>query len=95
MTSTKETMLVFGKARDRGAPLEEALKAASELRAGTWPSVEALSMLSIEAQGRPEAADLYSAAQDAAAGLKSGSWESVRALTWLARAGRELGDRQR
>lgn len=86
---------MFGKARDRGTPLEEALEAASGLKAGTWTSVEALSILSIEAQGGPEAADLYASARDAAAGLKSGSWESVRALTWLARAGRELGDGQR
>ena len=83
---------MFGKARDRGTPLEEALQAASGLKAGTWASVEALSLLSIEAQGRPEAESLYASARDASAGLASGSWESVRALTWLARAGRELGE---
>jgi len=85
-------MHVFGKAPDRGTPLEEALKAASGLKAGTWASVEALSLLSIEAHGRPEAESLYASARDASAGLSSGSWESVRALTWLARAGRELGE---
>jgi hypothetical protein len=91
-TSTKETVNVFGKARDRGTPLEEAMETASGLKAGTWTSVEALSMLSIEVKGRPEAAGLYASARDASAGLSSGSWESVRALTWLARAGRELGE---
>ena len=86
---------MFGKRRDIGSPLEEALKAAAGLKAGTWASVEALSMLSIEAQGRPEAENLYESARDATASLSSGSWESVRALTWLARAGRELGKAER
>jgi len=86
---------VFGKGRDKGTPLEEALTAASGLKAGTWASVEALSMLAIEAHGRPEAESLYASARDASVGLSSGSWESVRALTWLARAGRELGTRER
>jgi hypothetical protein len=82
---------VFGKRRDERPPLEQALAAASGLKAGSWASVEALAMLAVEARGRPEADGLYRSATDAAAGLSSGSWESVRALTWLARAGRELG----
>jgi hypothetical protein len=89
-------MLVFGKRQDVGPPLERALEAASGLKAGTWASVEALSMLSIEALDRPEAENLYESALDASTGLSSGgSWESVRALTWLARAGRELGKADR
>lgn len=83
---------MFGKRRDERPPLDQALDAASALKAGSWASVEALSMLSIEARGRPEAASLYKAALDASAGLSSGSWDSVRALTWLARAGREASD---
>ena len=82
---------MFGKRRDVGSPLEQALEAASGLKAGSWTSVEALSMLSIEAQGRPEAQSLYESALRSSSGLASGSWDSVRALTWLARAGRELG----
>jgi hypothetical protein len=61
------------------------------LKAGSWASVEALSMLAIEAKGRPEAQALLGSALDAAARLPSGSWESIRALAWLARAGREVG----
>jgi hypothetical protein len=90
MTPSKETMPVFGKRSVSGSPLEQALDAASGLKAGTWASVEALSMLAIEAKGRPEAQRLYESAVEASTGLSSGSWESVRALTWVARAGREL-----
>jgi hypothetical protein len=85
-------MHVFGKRRDDRPPLEQALDAASGLKAGSWASVEALSMLAVEAKGRPEATRLYRSALDASTTLSSGSWESVRALTWLARAGREVGD---
>ena len=77
--------------KDERPPLERALEAAAGLKAGSWESVAALAMLSIEAQGRPEAATLYETARQASAGLASGSWESVHALAWLARAGRELG----
>lgn len=83
-------MLVFAKRQDGRAPLEKALDAAADLKPGSWASVEALSMLAIEAKGRPEAESLYKSALDASRGLSSGSWESVRALTWLARAGRDL-----
>jgi hypothetical protein len=38
-------MLVFGKGREVGSPLERALEAASGLKAGTWTSVEALTWL--------------------------------------------------
>lgn len=87
----KETMLVFAKRQDPRSPMEQALDAASGLKAGSWASVEALAMLAVEAKAhaRPEAETLYAAAQNAAQGLKPGSWESVRALTWLARAGRD------
>jgi hypothetical protein len=44
-TSPKETMLVFGKRREVGLPLERAVEAASGLKAGTWTSVEALTWL--------------------------------------------------
>ena len=82
---------MFGKRQDPRTPLEQAMEAASGLKAGSWASVEALAMLVVEARaaGHPGAEQLYASAQDAAQGLKSGSWESVRALTWLARAGRE------
>ena len=89
MTSPKGTMLVSGRRRDTGSPLEQALDTATGLKAGSWASVEALSMLSIEARGRPEAETLHESALDASTGLSSGTWESVRALAWLARAGRE------
>jgi hypothetical protein len=77
--------------KDERAPLERALEAAAGLKAGGWDSVEALAVLSIEAQGRPEAQALYERASGAAAGLTAGSWESVRALAWLSRAARERG----
>lgn len=82
-------MALFGKADDRD-PLDRALDAASGLRAGTWESVQALSMLAIEARGRPEAQAMYDQALDASRRLSSGSWESVQALAWLSRARREL-----
>ncbi|HET6562891.1 MAG TPA: hypothetical protein VFG72_13530 [Marmoricola sp.] len=82
---------MFGKRQEPGSPLERALDAAAGLKAGSWASVEALSMLSLEAKGRPESRALHSSALDAAAGLSPGSWESIRALAWLAHAGRELG----
>jgi hypothetical protein len=85
-------MPVFGKRPHERPPLDQALEAAASLKPGTWESVETLSMLAVEAKGRPEAAGLYESAVDASTGLKPGSWESVRALTWLARAGRELGE---
>jgi hypothetical protein len=72
------------------APLDAALAAAYTLRGGAWPAVETLSMLAIEAQGRPESLALLERARQIAAGLMPGSWESVRGLTWLARAEREL-----
>jgi hypothetical protein len=81
---------VFGRRHDERAPLERALAAAGALKAGSWASVEALSVLSIEAKGRAEADQLYQSALDASAGLSDGSWDSVRALAWLARAHREL-----
>ena len=83
---------MFGKRREDRPPLDVALDAAASLKAGTWASVEALSILSIEAQGRPEARSLYESAATASKGLSPGSWESVVALTWLARAGREVHD---
>ncbi len=82
---------MLGKRQEPGSPLERALDAAAGMKAGSWASVEALSMLAIEAKGRPEAQDLHRSALDAAARLSSGSWESIRALAWLARAGREVG----
>lgn len=81
---------MFGKRTDERPPLEQALATASGLKPGSWASVEALAMLAVEAQGRPEAEGLCASARDAAHGLSAGSWESVRALTWLARAEREL-----
>lgn len=86
---------MFAKRQDGRTPLEKALDAASGLKPGSWESVEALSMLAVEAQGRPEAESLYASAVDAATGLKPGSWESVRALTWLARAGRVRSEQER
>lgn len=86
---------MFAKRQDGRSPLEKALDAASGLKAGSWASVEALSMLAIEAQGRPEAESLYASAVNASTGLKPGSWESVRALTWLARAGRDRPEEER
>jgi hypothetical protein len=74
--------------------LEQARDAASGLKPGSWASVEGLSMLSIEVPDRAEAQRLHDAALAASRGLSSGSWESVRALTWLARAGRELHERE-
>jgi hypothetical protein len=82
---------VPGKPHGQGAPLERALAAAAGLKAGSWASVEALSLLAIEAKGQPVATDLHRSARDAAAGLKDGTWDAVRALAWLARADRELG----
>lgn len=87
-------MLVFTKHQDGRSPLEKALDAASGLKAGSWASVEALSMLAIEARGRPEAESLYASAVSASRGLAPGSWESVSALTWLARAGRERPEQE-
>ncbi|MFH7324193.1 hypothetical protein [Aeromicrobium sp. JJY06] len=86
-------MLVFTQRHDSRPALQQALDAASGLKPGSWASVEALSMLAVEAraQGRPEADDLYATARKAAQGLKHGSVESVRALTWLARAERDPG----
>lgn len=77
--------------KDERPPLERGLEAATGLKAGSWASVEALCMLSIEAKGRPESEVLYTSARRASANLASGSWDSVRALAWLVRAGRELG----
>jgi hypothetical protein len=90
MNFPEERMPVFGKRRDGRAPLEQALDAAAGLKAGSWASVEALSMLAIEATGRAEAETLYNSALDASGRLSPGSWEGVRALAWLARAGRQL-----
>lgn len=70
-----------------------ALELVGGLRAGTWESVEALSVLAIEAKDLPEGAAMTASARSAAAGLKAGTWESVRALAWLARAERECGVR--
>jgi hypothetical protein len=85
----EEEMPVFGKRREAGSPLDRALDAAAGLKAGSWASVEALAMLSIEAADRAEASSLYESALDASRSLSPGSWESVRALTWLARAERQ------
>ena len=79
-----------GKRKNERAPLERALEAADGLKAGSWASVEALALLSIEAKGRTEAETLYQAALGASAGLLEGSWDGVRALACLTRAGREL-----
>lgn len=76
--------------QDKLPPLDRALYAAANLKAGTWESVEALAVLAIEAKGRSECASLQHSAHSAAAGLKAGSWDSVRALSFLARADREL-----
>ena len=81
---------MFGKRRDDRTPLERALAAAGGLKAGSWASVQALSLLCIEAKGRPEAHELHQAALTASTGLLDGSWESVQALACLARAEREL-----
>lgn len=81
---------MVGRRDDERAPLERALAAVAGLKVGSWASVEALALLSIEAKGRPEADELYQSAVDAAAGLSSGTWESVRVLALLARAGREM-----
>ena len=91
----KEMQYVFAKRPDERPPLDRALEAAATLKPGTWASVEALSMLAIEAQGRPEAQSLYESALDVAGGLSSGSWESVRALAWLARADRNVPEGER
>ncbi len=81
---------MFGRREGDRSPLDLALGAAAGLKPGTWESVEALAMLSVEARGRPEAESLYASALTASRELKPGSWESVRALTWLTRAAREL-----
>ena len=81
---------MFGRRQDHQPPLERALEAASGLKAGSWESVEALSMLSVECAGRPEARSLYESALAASLGLQSGSWASVRSLAWLVRAERAL-----
>lgn len=77
--------------KDERPPLERALEAAAGLKTGSWAGVETLSILSIEAKGRPESTELYERARQVSVGLASGSWDSVRALSWLVRAGRELG----
>jgi hypothetical protein len=82
---------VPGNRHDERAPLERALTAAGGLKAGSWASVEALSLLAVEAKGQAAAADLHRSALDAAASLKEGTWDAVRALACLARADRELG----
>jgi hypothetical protein len=81
---------VFGRSQNHLTPLERALEAASGLKPGSWESVEALSMLSVECAGRPEARSLYESALTASQGLQSGSWASVRSLAWLVRAERAL-----
>ncbi|KRB38950.1 hypothetical protein [Microbacterium sp. Root180] len=80
---------MFGK--DQRDPLERALEGAAGLKAGTWESVETLSMLAIEISDRPEARELVARARAAAESLKSGAWDGTRALVWLARAIREVG----
>ena len=77
--------------RDQPAPIERAIEAASQLKAGTWEAVEALAWLAVEAGGTPASAALHQKARDVAAGLKTGNWQSVRALAMLARADRKLG----
>jgi len=84
---------LFGRRADDRPPLERALGAAASLKAGTWESVEALALLSVEAKGRPEAERLYASAVDTSARLSEGTWQSVRALAALARARRELAER--
>ncbi len=81
--------MMFGKQDDRD-PLDRALDAAAGYHVGSWESVQSLAMLAIEANGRPEANQLYEKALEASRKLSSGSWESIRALTWLVRARREL-----
>ena len=76
--------------RNLMSPLDRALSATAKLKPGSWPSVEALALLAVEAKGRPECASLQNAAHSAANGLTAGSWDSVRALSLLARADREL-----
>ena len=83
----------MGKQLDERPPLQRALGAVAGLKAGSWEGVEALALLAIEAEGRPECASLRDAAHAAAAGLKPGTWESVRALACLARADRETAGR--
>lgn len=80
----------MGRQDDR-PPLVRALEVAGGLRAGTWESVEALSLLAIESKDLPDGAAMLTSARSAAEGLKAGTWESVRALAWLARADREFG----
>lgn len=71
---------------DHAPPFRRAMTAAAGLKAGSWESVEALSVLAVAARGRPEAAELYRRAAEAASDLKPAHWESVRALAWLAQA---------
>ena len=73
--------------------LERALATASALKPGSWESVEALALLSLETAATEEALELLEAARGAASRLKSGTWESVRALSWLTRAERQVGPR--
>lgn len=81
----------MGRQDDR-PPLVRALEAADGLKAGTWQSVEVLSVLAIESKDLPDGTRLLESARSVASDLKAGTWESVRALAWLARADRELGN---
>ena len=74
--------------------LERALVTAAGLRPGSWESVEVLALLSLETAGTQQGVALLEAASKAASQLKSGTWGSARALAWLARAEREVGQRQ-
>ena len=80
----------MGRQDDR-PPLDRALSAAGELKAGTWESVEALSVLAIASKHQDDGVQMLASALAAASSAKAGSWDSVRALAWLAQAERELG----
>ncbi len=81
--------MAFGRSDDRD-PLVRALESAAGLKNGTWDSVQACAMLSIEASSPAEAQRLYDQALHTSQGLGSGTWSSVQALAWLTRAGREI-----
>lgn len=76
----------MSRSDDRPA-LVRATETAHGLKAGTWESVEALSVLARLTRD----ASVLERARATAAGLKPGTWESVLALTRLAEAEQELG----
>ncbi|MBK9101696.1 MAG: hypothetical protein IPM90_09335 [Austwickia sp.] len=68
---------------------DRAAAVASDLKPGTWESVETLALLALAARDRPKDAALWCrAAEECAARLKPGGWASVRALALLSMATR-------